>query len=126
MIKVNVEEIINAVPTLKIIGQEQFNGVEAFTIARLIRELNKEIESFEQIHSQLIEKYCERNENDDMEVDENNNVRIQAKYVDKYNTEINTILKNEIEINAEPISIDCLKTLTLTPQQALSLESFFN
>ena len=124
MIKATLAEIVSAVPALEAISQRSFNGVNAFKIARLIRELNKEVELFNQERRNLIEKYCERDDNGEM-VTEDGNIRLQEAYIDNYNNTLQVMLDSEIEINASPLKIEALEDITLTPQQALSLEPFF-
>lgn len=125
MIKVTLEEIINATPALETIAKHSFNGVNAFKIARLIRELNKETELFETERRKLIEKYCERGEDGSILV-KDNNIRIQSQYIENYNNTLMTMLASQVEINASPLSLDTLEMITLTPQEALSLEKFFD
>lgn len=124
MIKVTLADAISAVPALESISQHNFNGVNAFKIARLIRELNKEVELFNQERRNLIEKYCERDKNGEM-VTEDGNIRLQESYIDNFNNTLQVMLDSEIEINASPLKIDSLEDITLTPQQAMSLEPFF-
>lgn len=124
MIKVTLADAISAVPALESISQHNFNGVNAFKIARLIRELNKEVELFNQERRNLIEKYCERDESGEM-VTEDGNIRLQESYIDNFNNTLQVMLESEIEINASPLKIDSLEDITLTPQQAMSLEPFF-
>lgn len=124
MIKVTLADAISAVPALESISQHNFNGVNAFKIARLIRELNKEVELFNQERRNLIEKYCERDEDGEM-VTEDGNIRLQESYIDNFNNTLQVMLESEIEINASPLKIDSLEDITLTPQQAMSLEPFF-
>ena len=124
MIKVTLADAISAVPALESISQHNFNGVNAFKIARLIRELNKEVELFNQERRNLIEKYCERDEDGEM-VTEDGNIRLQESYIDNFNNTLQEMFESEIEINASPLKIDSLEDITLTPQQAMSLEPFF-
>ena len=124
MIKVTLADAISAVPALESISQHNFNGVNAFKIARLIRELNKEVELFNQERRNLIEKYCERDKDGEMVI-EDGNIRLQESYIDNFNNTLQVMLESEIEINASPLKIDSLEDITLTPQQAMSLEPFF-
>lgn len=124
MIKLTLGEVINAISPLEKISQFPLNGANAFKIARLIRELNKEMETFEIQRKELIEKYCERDKDGSMLI-EDNNIRIQSRFIEQYNNTLMSMLKSEIEINASPLSIDTLEMITLTPQEALNLEKFF-
>ena len=50
---------------------------------------------------------------------------LQTEYIDEFNNILRELLQNTIEINADLIPMECLESLTLTPEQALSLEKFF-
>lgn len=125
MITVTLEDIINATPTLKIIAQKPLNGINAFKIARLYRELIKEVELFENERYKLIEKYGEKDENGKISVNKDNNIKIQSDYINEFNNILREMLQNKIDINANLIPVETLENLVLTPEQALSLEKFF-
>lgn len=124
MIKVTIEEILNAVPALRVLKEQNFDGMTAFKIARMLREVNKEVELFEQERYKLIEKFCIRNENGNI-IEDNGEVKIDPEHVEDFNNEIREMLSNEVEINAVPLSLNTLENLTITPEQAFSLEKFF-
>ena len=48
MITLTLNDIFNAVPALREISSKEFPGSTTFKIARLIRELDKEIQLFEE------------------------------------------------------------------------------
>ena len=124
MIKVTIEEILNATPALQILKEQNFDGMTAFKIARMLREVNKEIELFEQSRNELIEKFCIRDESGKI-IENNGEIKIDSKYINTFNNEIRKMLNNEIEINAVPLTLNILENLTITPEQAFNLEKFF-
>ena len=60
MISITVNEMINIYGTLNELMSKNFSGKNAFNIARLARELNKELETFDQARKQVVDKYTLR------------------------------------------------------------------
>lgn len=125
MITLTINEIMNSVPVLEKISQVNINGVFAFKIARMIRELNKEIELFEKQRVEMIEKYCERDEEGQMVMIDESQVKIKEENIQKYNDELREILGTEVEINVETVPLDNLSEIKISPQDALFIDKLF-
>lgn len=123
MITLTINEIINSVPVLEKISQFSTNGIVAFKIARLIRELNKEIELFEKQRVEMIEKYCERDESGQMVMIDDSQVKIKEDNISKYNNELREILNTQVEINANKIPLNSLEEIKISPQDALLIDN---
>ena len=124
MIKVSLNDIVNSMSVFNKIMQQPVNGSLAFKIARLARELNKEIETFNQEKDKLLDKYGEKNEQGELLTDENNNIKIPPENMTEINNEFNSLLNTIVEINCDKISIDQLDNFTITPQEMINLQSF--
>lgn len=124
MITVTLGEILSALPAIEILSDFSFKGSIAFEIARLIRELDKEAQLFNQKREELLNRYCEQDINGNIII-ENNNARIKNEYIQQYNEELQQMLEIKIDINAAPLSAEILDNIMLSPKQALSLEKFF-
>ncbi len=123
MIKVTVGQIVNAVPVLSKLVNEIFLGRKAFMVARLVREINKEGETFEMARAELIKKYGTKNENGELIITDGN-IRIPAENLDACNDELSTLQHTDVEINAEKLPIDWLDDIGLTLSEAAALEPF--
>lgn len=126
MIKMTLEDVMAVVPALQELSNKSFSGATTFKIARLIRELNKELETFDKERMKLIEKYGERDENGEFIQQENNSVKIKDDCIEICNQEIVGLFKTEIEINAERIPIEVFGETEMTPAQAMNLEPIVN
>ena len=125
MITLTINEIMNSVPVLEKISQISTNGVTAFKIARIIRELNKEIELFEKQRVEMIEKYCERDEQGQMVMIDESQVKIKEDNIPKYNDELREILNTKVEINADVIPLTSIDEMKISPQDALFIDKLF-
>ena len=124
MIKITLQEVLDAKPGLEVISRSAVNGINAFKIGRIIRDINKEIEVFDEERKKYIEKYAMRDEKNGI-VTENGMIKIKEENIPLYNQALQKMLETEIEINTEKMSIDDLANVSITPQQAMGMEKFF-
>lgn len=125
MIKVSLNDILNASETFNTIMQQSFKGSLAFKIARLARELSKEMETFNTERQKLLQKYCVKDENGELKTNDNGTVQVEPDKINEFNEEFSSLLETEVEINAEKLSMDSLDSFDITPQQMISIEKFF-
>ena len=125
MIKIKLRDIVDSVDTFQVIMQQSFKGSLAFKIARLVRELNKEMETFNEQRKRIINDYCVKDENGEIKTLENGNVQINPEKIQEFNTEITNILNTEVEINADKLPMDKIDEFEVSPQQMLNIEMFF-
>lgn len=122
MIRLTLTEVMNVGPALQQLAEKSFPGATTFKIARLIREINKEINTFEDGRLQIINKYGIKKENGEIEVQENGNVKIAPENIGECNKELSELLSTEVDINAEKLDISAFEKIELTPTMALAIE----
>lgn len=125
MIKVTLNDILNATEAFSNMMTQSVKGSVAFKIARLARELNKESETFNVERQKMLETYCVKKDSGELDADENGNVKILPDKIGEFNQEFQALLDTEVEINADKLSLDTLDEFDLTPQQMIFLEKFF-
>lgn len=123
MIKVTMGQILTANQIFTKLINDTYTGRAAFTIARLVREVTKETESFEKARMEIIRRYGDKDENGELVLNEGN-VHISEENIGKCNQELNDVLSAELEINAEPIDMQWLEKVELSLNEALALEPF--
>ena len=125
MIKVKLNDIVNATETFNKIIQQSFKGSLAFKIARLVRELDKEMQTFNAEKQKIIQKYGEKDENGELIVDKKGLVKFDKTNLKEINEEFNSLLNTELEINADKLPMDSIDNFEITPQEMLQIEIFF-
>lgn len=125
MIKIILNDVVNATGTFNKIMQQSFKGSLAFKIARLARELDKEMQTFNTERQKIIQQYGEKDENGELKVDENGNVKFDNNKINEINEDFNSLLNTELEINADKLPIDSMDAFEITPQEMLQIEKFF-
>ena len=98
---------------------KNFKGSVSFKIGRLVRELDKELKLFEKERERLIEKYAEKDEKGNL-IFTGKNVKILDTI--QFNKEMEELLSNELNINAEKIDIEIFDDIEISPEQAMILE----
>ena len=123
MITMTLNDIFNAVPTLREISTKEFPGSVTFKIARLIRELDKEIQLFDEERNKIANKYGEKDENGNLVIQEGGSIKILDNKIQDCNEELQALFSTQIEINANKLPIDIFDSIEMTPTQAMNLEA---
>jgi len=125
LIKVSLNDVVNSSQTFNKLMQQSFKGSLAFKIARLVRELEKEMQTFNDERMKIIRKYGKKDENGELIVGEDGNVSFENDKINDLNNEFNSLLETELEINADKLPMDSIDEFELTPQEVIDLEKFF-
>ena len=125
MIKIKLNDVVNATETFNKIMQQSFKGSLAFKIARLARELDTEMKTFNEERQKIIQKYGNKDENGELIVDENGNIKFDNANIEEINQEFSSLLETELEINADKLPMDSIDNFEITPQEMLNIEVFF-
>ena len=126
MIELTVQEMIDSIPTLRELSNKQLKSKVAYRVARLLREVQAESETFETARVNLIKLYGAKDENGNLKTDENGNTYIEQDKIAEFNSELTDLLTNKITINGDKLNIDDLGDETFTPQQMLSFSAFLD
>lgn len=124
MINITLREIVDSSDIMKKLSQKSLKGKTAYYVARLLREVDKELTLFNETRSNLIKKYGEKDEKGELKIDENGNCKFIPENIEKFYSEMDDILNNIIELNANKIELKDLENLDFTPIEMVVLEPF--
>lgn len=124
MITVTIAELINSIETLRKLASKDFKAKLAWTIARLLKAVEAETQSFNETRMTLIKKYGEKDENGELITDEKGNCNISIESTNAFNKELNELLSTQVDINANKINIKLLENVDFTPSEMVMLEPF--
>ena len=124
MIQVKLSDLVNSSETLQKLGQKDFKAKLAWSIARLLKAAETEIQGFTEARMNLIRKYGVKTETGDLFVDEKGNYRVEPEHVNDFNKEVNELAATEVEINANKIPFELLENEDFTPVDMALLEPF--
>ena len=124
MIKIQMNDLLNSTETLQKLSQKELKARLALSIARLLKEAEREIQNFNDVRMNLINKYGEKGEDGQLITDDKGNCKILPEVIDPFTTELNELIGTEVEINANKIRMDDLAELDFTPSDMVALEPF--
>lgn len=126
MITISISELMNSTETLQKLAHKELKAKLAWSIARLLKAADAEIQSFNEARMNLIKKYGEKDENGELVTDEKGNCKILDDEIRNFTEELNELMNSKIEINANKIRIEELETLDFTPAEMNVLEVFID
>ncbi len=122
MIKMTITEIFNVVPILQEMANKSFPGATSFKIARLMRELDKEIQLFDKQRNEIAQEFGEKDASGQLVLTEEGNVKIIESKIKECNEKLTSIFNTVIDINADKISYSIFEGINIAPAEALALE----
>ena len=124
MITVKISDLLNSAETLQKLSQKDFKAKLAWSIARLLKSAESEIQSFNETRMNLIKKYGEKDENGELITDENSNCKIVPELIETFSKELNELMDSEVEINGNKLKMELLEEVEFTPAEMVILEPF--
>lgn len=126
MITVKISDLLNSTETLQKLAKQDFKAKLAWSLARLLKSAENEIQGFNETRLNLIKKYGEKDENGELVTDEGGNCKIVPESIADFNKELNELLNAEVEINSNPIDFQLLSDINFTPAEMNVLEPFID
>ena len=124
MIKVKISDLVNSTETLQKLAKKDFKAKLAWSIARLLKSAETEIQGFNEARVNLIRKYGEKDESNELITDEKGNCKIIPEEIENFSKELNELMDSEVEINGSKLKMDLLEDVDFTPSDMAVLEPF--
>ena len=124
MIKLSMNDLLNCTETLQALSQKELKARLALSIARILKEAEREIQNFNEIRMNLINKYGEKGEDGQLVTDDKNNCKILPDGRSAFQKELNDLVTTEVEINANKLKLSDIESMDFTPSQMVALEPF--
>lgn len=123
MITLTYNDILNNNNFFKELCDIKMPAPAAIEVAKLINNLEEKNYEFETERQKLIKEYAKRNTSGDI-IEENGEVVIQSAHRQDFINKLNQLRNTSITINNEPLKVNILKTIEMTPRQALNFMVF--
>ena len=124
MITVKLSDLVNSTETLQKLAQKDFKAKLAWSISRLLKAADAEIQNFNEARMELIKKYGEKDENGELISDENGNCKISPESSKDINTEIVDLINSDVEMKGNKLQLDLFEDTNFTPSDMAILEPF--
>lgn len=124
MMKLQMKDLFGKEQAFEEINKLVLPGKVAFAIARIQRAVNQELETFYSSRMETVKRYADKDENGEVIVDENGNIHIADEHVQAVNKELEEILMEEVELNANFLNPDWFADVEMTPAVAREIQTF--
>ncbi len=124
MIKVKINDLLNATEVLQALSKKSLKARLAFDISRILKAADAEVSQFNEARMKILQKYGEKDENGELASDEKGNCKITKENLTDFNNELNELVNAEVELNANKISMEALDSLNFMPVEMVALEPF--
>lgn len=121
---ITLQNILEAQETMQNLSTKMLRGRTAYQVARLLKRLEAELGTYNDTRLKLIERYAKKKEDGTYELNERNEYQFTPENMQAYVGEINNLLQEQIEIDANPLKLDDLLDLEFTPSEMVALEPF--
>ena len=126
MIKIKLGDLVNSTEVLQKLSQTELKAKLSWSVTKLLKAADKEMQDFNEARMNLIRKYGEKDENGELIMDQNKNCKIPEAGLQEFSAELNELMETEIEINVNPLNIDGLEDKEFTPAEMAILEPFID
>lgn len=120
--KLTNQELLNSIPTLRKLSQEQLPIRVSYTISKNIKSIEEELIIYEEERQKLIKKYAELDKEGNPKVDEQENYMIKPENQSEWNKGALELLSIETDINISKINLNALEGLKISPLELTSID----
>lgn len=124
MIEITLRDIIDSSDSLKNLSQKPLKARCAYSIGKILKQVDNEMSGFNDTRLELIKKYGEKDENGELITDEKNNVHIIPAHLEDFNAELRELMDTTVELPVNKISIADIGDIEFTPVEMAQLERF--
>ena len=126
MMTVTLKDIVESQEVMRTLSNKPLRGRVAFKVARLLKKLEAELTTFNDTRVKLIESYAKKDENGNYVTNDKNEYQFDRDNANKFIEEVNKLLSEELQIDANPILVDEIEELDFTPAEMAILEPFMD
>ena len=126
MIKLTIGDLVNSTEALQKLADKQLKAKLAWQVARLLKMIDAELQSFNDTRMNLVKKYGEKDETGSLITDDKGNCKILPDLVNEFSKELKELVDTEIELNSNKLKIEDLENLDFSPAEMNTLEAFID
>lgn len=106
--KITNRRIVNDANFLGTLNNKQLPIKVSYAISKNVSKLERELKIYNSEREKIINKYCKKDEEGNLVIDENNQYHIEYENIDVCNKELNELLDIEIEVNIHKFKLNDL------------------
>lgn len=106
--KITNRRIVNGSNFLASLMHRQFPVKISYALSKNISKLESDLKIYNSEREKIINKYCKKDEEGNLVIDESNNYSIEEEYIDICNKELNELLDIEVDIDIHKFKLNDL------------------
>ncbi|MBC8630257.1 DUF1617 family protein [[Eubacterium] tenue] len=122
MMKLTNKKILNDAMTIGAISNKELPVKVSYALAKNISKIEKELQIYNTERERLIEKYSVKDDDNKTVIDENNQIKIQDKYLEDWNKDIKELQEIEVEIDIHKFKLEELNGYNMTAAELMAIE----
>lgn len=119
--KITNAQLVSSVPSLNVLNGLKLPVKASYWVAKTSRVVQNSIEDYQEALSKLQKKHAELDENDEMKTEGD---KVIFKDPNAFQEEFQELLKMEVELNLNKISLDSLGDVEIEPSLLYHLDWF--
>lgn len=118
------ERMVNDAGLLGALSHKALPVKVSYAIAKNISKIENELKVYNEERQKLLNKYAEKNEKDEIIMNEDNSLKIAKEHIDDWNKDIKELLDIKVEIDIHKFKFDDLvnSNCELTPADLMVLD----
>ena len=125
MIELKLRDLLDSMNVLRELGQKQLKGRTAYTVAKILRQVENEFSLFNETRQKLVNQYGAKDENGNLKINpETNEYIFEDENVEIVMNEINTMLDSNVSLNANKIKLSDIEDLDFAPAEMAMIDSY--
>nr|WP_207723153.1 DUF1617 family protein [[Eubacterium] tenue] len=120
--KLTNKKILNDAMTIGAISNKELPVKVSYALAKNISKIEKELQIYNTERERLIEKYSVKDDDNKTVIDENNQIKIQDKYLEDWNKDIKELQEIEVEIDIHKFKLEELNGYNMTAAELMAIE----
>jgi hypothetical protein len=131
MIKIYLGELDSILMSLKSLVNKELPIKTSYSLSKLMKNLETEYKLLMEKQSEFINKYAERDDKNKIVMSEKDEfgrqgAKIKEGLMEECNIKLNELYDIEVDINFQPISIELLGDISISPKDLLVLDKFIS
>lgn len=124
MIKIKMKDALNLLGQAEAVKKLPLRGSGAFTMARLVKQLKNEQQTYSESLTKLIDEYGKKDDDGKLVKTEDGFVYLNEETKDEFQTNYSALLEAEIEIAVNPLTDTMFESVELNAELAEFLMPF--
>ncbi|CEQ08613.1 Uncharacterised protein [[Clostridium] sordellii] len=120
--KLTNRRIVNDANMISNIANKELPVKVSYALSKNISKIENELKIYNTERQKLLDKYCIKDENGKLKIDENNNLKISDEFTEVWEKEFQELQNIEVEIDIHRFKLDELADYKITPVELMAID----